>query len=159
MNFCKLFVIPIIIHFVGNQECTKAAAYEATQSTSDTLDENKSLPTKTVNASSQTDDVHASKTTKSRREVRQIRMFNAILILMTTFLICRLPTWSYLVYKSNYPTKTNLEWMLNFCFGLLSMANCVMNPLLYTFLTETIEVSLSVINRSCKQLRLCCSFD
>lgn len=149
----------MIIHYELIQECTKPATNEATQSTSATVVENISLPTKTASVSCQTDDVHVTKTTKSRREVRQIRMFNAILILMTTFLICRLPTWSYLVYKSNYPTKTNLQWMLNFCFGLLSMANCVMNPLLYTFLTETIEVSLSVINRSCKKMRLCCSFD
>lgn len=96
---------------------------------------------------------------KSHREIRQIRMFSAILILMTTFLICRLPTWLFLLYKLHYTATSNLSWMLNYCFGLLSMANCVLNPLLYTFLTETIQISMNCVNRFRKQLRNCCGIN
>lgn len=84
---------------------------------------------------------------ETRREIRQLRMFIAILVLMLTFLICRLPTWIFLLYKLYNPAKTNSLWMLHYCLGLLSITNCVLNPLLYTFLTETITFSFRFIDR------------
>lgn len=91
---------------------------------------------------------------KTRREIRQLRMFVAILILMLTFLICRLPTWIFLLYKLYNQAKTNSLWMLHYWLGLLSITNCVLNPLLYTFLTETIQISFRIIDRirHCSQL-------
>lgn len=87
------------------------------------------------------------KKTKTSREIRNLRMFTAILLLMSAFLICRLPTWFFLLYKLYYSATSNLSWILNYTFGLLSLFNCVLNPLLYTFLTETIQFSCRFINR------------
>lgn len=78
------------------------------------------------------------KAVKTCREIRQLRMFKAILVLMVVFLVCRLPTWIFLLYKLHNSATSNLMWMLHYCFGLLSLVNCVLNPFLYTFLTETI---------------------
>lgn len=82
--------------------------------------------------------VHA---TKTQREKRSLRMFIAVLMLMTTFLVCRLPTWVFLLYKLYFNATTNLQWMLHYAFGLLSIVNCILNPLFYTFLSETIRCS------------------
>lgn len=81
------------------------------------------------------------KKTKTSREIRNMRMFKVIIVIMITFFVCRLPTWIFLLYKLFNVANTNLHWMLQFSFGLLSMTNCVLNPLLYTFLTETIQYS------------------
>lgn len=91
---------------------------------------------------------------RTRRDIRQLRMFIAILVLMLTFLICRLPTWIFLLYKLYNPAKTNSLWMLHYCLGLLSITNCVLNPLLYTFLTESIQFSFGFFDRlrRCSQL-------
>lgn len=87
------------------------------------------------------------KMVKTCREARQLRMFTAILLLMSIFLICRMPTWVFLLYKLHFPATSNLSWMLNYIFGLLSMMNCVLNPLLYTFLTETMQFSFRFVAR------------
>ncbi|KAJ6645964.1 Cholecystokinin receptor [Pseudolycoriella hygida] len=83
----------------------------------------------------------AQKRPKTSREIRQMRMFKVIIVIMITFFVCRLPTWMFLLYKLFHVANTNLHWMLQYCLGLLSITNCVLNPLLYTFLTETIQYS------------------
>lgn len=97
--------------------------------------------------------------TRSTREIRQLRMFRVILVLISAFLVCRLPTWIYLLYKLENVANTNLHWMLQYVFGLLSVFNCVVNPLLYTFLMETIQCSFTIFDRMKKLTRcpgLCC---
>lgn len=89
---------------------------------------------------------------RSQREKRQIRMFVIVLVLMTTFLVCRLPTWIFLLYKLYFNATTNLQWMLHYIFGLLSITNCVLNPLLYTFLSQTVQCSFGFI----EAFRKCC---
>lgn len=84
---------------------------------------------------------------RSSREIRQLRMFRVILVLIVTFLVCRLPTWIYLLYKLENVANTNLHWVLQYVFGILSVMNCVVNPLLYTFLMETIHYSFAAIDR------------
>lgn len=83
---------------------------------------------------------------KTCREIRQMRMFKAILVLMFVFLICRLPIWIFLLVKLYNVASSNMMWMLHFCFGLLSIVNCVLNPFLYTFLIETIQFSSRFIH-------------
>lgn len=84
---------------------------------------------------------------KTNREIRQLRMFRVIVMLMLAFLICRLPTWIYLLYKLHNSANTNLHWMLHYSFGLLSIFNCVLNPFFYTFLSESIQYSSMCLNR------------
>lgn len=96
--------------------------------------------------SSQTNNL-TEKKQKTSREIRQMRMFKVIIAIMITFFICRLPTWIFLLYKLFNVANTNFHWMLQYCLGLLSITNCVLNPLLYTFLTETIQYSFVFLTK------------
>lgn len=44
--------------------------------------------------------------------------------------------------------------MLQYTFGMLSIFNCVLNPLLYTYLTETIQCS-SLFVDNLKKMYIC----
>lgn len=82
---------------------------------------------------------------KSSREIRQLRIFRVILCLMLTFLVCRLPTWCYLLYTLYNTANRSEQWLLQYSFGVLSLCSCVLNPLLYTFLKETIDATGSAL--------------
>lgn len=96
-----------------------------------------------TSTSSQTNNCNEKKQ-KTSRELRQLRMFKVIIVIMITFFVCRLPTWIFLLYKLFNVSNTNVHWMLQYCLGLLSITNCVLNPLLYTFLTETFTFASKV---------------
>lgn len=89
-------------------------------------------------------DSHVSTEVNARRierKQRQVRMFKVILALMAVFFICRLPNWIYVLYKLSNNTQANIFWVLNYALGLMVMANCMLNPFLYTFLSETIRLT------------------
>lgn len=96
----------------------------------------------------------SSQTVRTNREIRQIRMFKAIMTIMITFFICRLPTWIFLLFKLYNVANSNFHWMLQYTFGMLSIFNCVLNPLLYTYLTETIQCSSLFVDKM-KKLYIC----
>ncbi|KFB50011.1 hypothetical protein ZHAS_00018053 [Anopheles sinensis] len=78
------------------------------------------------------------------RRKRQLRMFKAIIVLMLVFFICRLPMWIFLLIKMIGEANTSAYWNLHYSFGILAMVNAVLNPLMYTFLSETIRFTLFV---------------
>ncbi|EJY57484.1 AAEL017549-PA, partial [Aedes aegypti] len=78
----------------------------------------------------------------NNRKKRQLRMFKAIVFIMSVFFLCRLPTWIFLLIKLHGTANTNTFWMLHYTFGIMAMLNCVLNPLIYTFLGETIKVTV-----------------
>lgn len=80
-------------------------------------------------------------TRRIKRRQRQVRMFKVILTLIILFFFCRLPSWVFLLYKLGVEEEGNTHWMLNFIFGLGMMTNCMLNPFLYTFLSETIRLT------------------
>lgn len=96
----------------------------------------------------------SSQTVRTNREIRQIRMFKAIMTIMITFFVCRLPTWIFLLFKLYNVANSNFHWMLQYTFGMLSIFNCVLNPLLYTYLTETIQCS-SLFVDTVKKMYIC----
>lgn len=100
-----------------------------------------------TSTSSQTNN-STEKRPKTSREIRQLRMFKVIILIMITFFVCRLPTWIFLLYKLFNIANTNFHWMLQYSLGLLSITNCVLNPLLYTFLTETIQYSFVFVSKA-----------
>lgn len=81
------------------------------------------------------------------RKTRQLRMFKVIIVIMTTFFVCRLPTWIFLLIKLNNELNASGSYLVHFCFGILSLANCAVNPFLYTFLTETIRFGSNIKSR------------
>ncbi|XP_035901742.1 orexin receptor type 2 [Anopheles stephensi] len=86
---------------------------------------------------------HPSEAISNRRR-RQIHMFKAIVVLMLVFFVCRLPMWVFLLIKMVGDANTSAYWNLHYSFGILAMVNAVLNPLMYTFLTETIRFTLFV---------------
>uniref|UniRef100_A0A182QW88 G-protein coupled receptors family 1 profile domain-containing protein n=1 Tax=Anopheles farauti TaxID=69004 RepID=A0A182QW88_9DIPT len=80
----------------------------------------------------------------SNRRRRQVHMFKAIVALMLVFFVCRLPMWVFLLVKMVGEANTSAYWNLHYSFGILAMVNAVLNPLMYTFLTETIRFTLFV---------------
>uniref|UniRef100_A0A182PMW2 G-protein coupled receptors family 1 profile domain-containing protein n=1 Tax=Anopheles epiroticus TaxID=199890 RepID=A0A182PMW2_9DIPT len=96
---------------------------------------------------------HQSEAISNRRR-RQIHMFKAIVMLMLVFFVCRLPMWVFLLIKMIGDANTSAYWNLHYSFGILAMVNAVLNPLMYTFLTETIRFTLFVkayCTRACVQ--------
>ena len=88
------------------------------------------------------------------RKQRQIRIFKVILLLMAVFFICRLPNWVYILYKMlEYDTQQNIHWVLNYSFGIMVLLNCMLNPFLYTFLSETIRLTTFLAGIICAIFR------
>lgn len=92
---------------------------------------------------------------ENQRRQRQMRMFKVILVLMSAFIMCRLPNWIFLLYKLSNHVTGRLNWILQYFFALTGILNCMLNPLLYTFLSETIHVT-SRIGSACFQLFQLC---
>lgn len=78
---------------------------------------------------------------RNDRQRRQMRMFKVIMCLMSVFIMCRLPNWIFVLYKLNNEVTGRFNWLLYYGFGLTGLLNCMLNPLLYTFLSETIRIS------------------
>lgn len=90
-----------------------------------------------------------------QRRCRQMRMFKVILVLMTVFIVCRLPNWIFLLYKLTHKIPGRLNWLLLYSFAVMGLLNCMLNPLLYTFLGETIRIT-SYIGSACYKLGKIC---
>ncbi|XP_055372781.1 5-hydroxytryptamine receptor 1A [Condylostylus longicornis] len=75
--------------------------------------------------------------THKRRKTRQLRLFIVIILLITIFLICRLPTWIFLLMRVYGVYNRSIHWIMHYSFGILSLFNCVLNPFCYTFMAET----------------------
>jgi hypothetical protein len=92
---------------------------------------------------------------ENQRQRRQMRMFKVILILMFAFIICRLPNWIFLLYKLSNKVAGSLNLRLMYSFGLMGLLNCMLNPLLYTFLSETIRITARIGSACYKFCKLC----
>lgn len=92
---------------------------------------------------------------RAERKQRQIRMFKVIVVLMAVFFICRLPNWIYTMYKLGNSTQENIHWVLNYSLGLMVMVNCMLNPFLYTFLSETIRLTTFLVGIICSIFSPC----
>lgn len=96
-----------------------------------------------------------NETHRNERQRRQMRMFKVILVLMSVFICCRLPNWIFLLYKLSNVASGRLNWLLLYSFGALGLLNCMLNPLLYTFLGETIRITSHIGSACYKFCRPC----
>lgn len=113
-------------------------------------------PIFTIRPPSSTTQPHSAEPRRSehQRRNRQMRMFKVILVLMSVFIICRLPNWVFLVYKLSHKVSNRSNWLLVYSFAIMGLLNCMLNPLLYTFLSETIRVTSFVESAGCKLCKL-----
>lgn len=86
---------------------------------------------------------------------RKIRTFRTVLLLMISFIVCRLPYWSFYIVKLLTNQRTDFAWNLHFCLIALNLLNCLLDPLLYTFLHETIS-ALKIVNDFFFKICCCC---
>ncbi|CRL05728.1 CLUMA_CG018757, isoform A [Clunio marinus] len=96
-----------------------------------------------------------NETRRNERQRRQMRMFKAVLVLMSVFIMCRLPNQIFLLYKLNNEIDGRLNWLLYYSFGLTGLLNCMLNPMLYTFLSETIRITSHVASFCYKFCKIC----
>jgi len=78
---------------------------------------------------------------RAERKQRQIRIFKVIVVLMGVFFVCRLPNWGFVLWKLTNDAQENRHWVVGYAFGILVLANCMLNPFLYSFLSETIHLA------------------
>lgn len=109
----------------------------------------------TVQTTSQSTALPNNETHRSERQRRQMRMFKAILVLMLVFICCRLPNWLFLLYKLSFDISGRLNWLLMYSFAAMGILNCMLNPLLYQFLGETIRITSHIGSACYKFCRLC----
>lgn len=95
------------------------------------------------------------KKVKNVQVERKIRTFKIVLVLMITFISCRLPYWVFYMIKLLSALKGDAIWNVHFSLIILNMTNCVLNPLLYTFLNQTIH-GLKLINDFMCKICCCC---
>lgn len=92
---------------------------------------------------------------ENHRQLRQMRMFKVILVIIFVFMICRLPNWIFLIYKLSHKVSGRLNWLLVYSFAIMGLLSCMLNPLLYTFLSETIKVTSRIQNACCQICKSC----
>jgi 7 transmembrane receptor (rhodopsin family) len=130
---------PLLITFFWLNSVLAKEVWKRRANVSITASENENTSTvSTGNTGYVTPEVTARRV---ERKQRQIRMFKVILVLMAVFFICRLPHWIYILYKLHSNLQENIHWVINYALGLMVMANCMFNPFLYTFLSETIRLT------------------
>nr|AAQ10886.1 G-protein coupled receptor [Drosophila melanogaster] len=98
------------------------------------LDNTPLPPKSTVNAP-------GKKTTAAAlaREARHRKMVVVVLLMMAVFICLRLPAWVFLIMRLYGSYSEPIDWLLYFSFGILNLFSCALNPIFYTFLTQTIR--------------------
>ncbi|XP_044758115.1 neuropeptide Y receptor type 2 [Coccinella septempunctata] len=93
---------------------------------------------------------------KNEQMKKKLRTFKIILVLITTFVICRLPFWAFTTIKLSYVVKGFAVWRINYSISALNLASTILNPLLYTYLNVTVRVVSKIVNAL--TAFLCCFF-
>ncbi|XP_001976576.2 orexin receptor type 2 [Drosophila erecta] len=85
------------------------------------------------------DPVKKTTVTALAREARHRRMVVVVLLMMAVFICLRLPAWVFLIMRLYGSYSEPIDWLLYFSFGILNLFSCALNPIFYTFLTQTIR--------------------
>ncbi|XP_023032087.1 neuropeptide FF receptor 2 [Drosophila willistoni] len=88
------------------------------------------------------------------REQRHRRMVLVVLLMMAVFICLRLPAWIFLIMRLYGSFSTPVDWLLYFSFGILNLTSCALNPVFYTFLTQTIR-TLSYFKQKIRNWTCC----
>ncbi|XP_060523201.1 orexin receptor type 2 [Cylas formicarius] len=86
---------------------------------------------------------------------RKIRTFKIVLVLMFSFMGCRLPHAVYNIVRT--ASSVSGKWNLNNSLIALYMTNYALNPFLYTFLNQTINAWKRLSDFMCEVCFCCCS--
>ncbi|XP_066139810.1 substance-K receptor-like [Euwallacea fornicatus] len=104
--------------------------------------------TDTCSSSKPVQDAYPTSALKSKKKNVQmkskIRSFKVVVALVLAFITCRLPYWLQMIYQQLETVNKNVLWNVRFATISLHLFNCVLNPLLYTYLNITITVCRKV---------------
>lgn len=83
---------------------------------------------------------------KDIRVEKKIRTFKIIIMLMLVFIFCRLPYYCVQILRLSLDKTEYGHWTfyLVYVFQALHIVNCILNPLLYTFLNPTIKALVKI---------------
>ncbi|KAL1497617.1 hypothetical protein ABEB36_008546 [Hypothenemus hampei] len=84
---------------------------------------------------------------------KKIRSFKIVVALIIAFIGCRAPYWIHMLYQQVNTVDKNLLWNFRFSAISLYLLNCVLNPLLYTYLNVTISICRKI---SSFLTQICC---
>lgn len=90
---------------------------------------------------------------------KKIRTFRIVIVLMTCFVVCRLPYWVFYAVRLIIKVGGHAGWNAVFALLALNLMNCVLDPLLYTFLNETVNTFKIFNDFVCKIFCCCFSTD
>ncbi|XP_043272152.1 orexin receptor type 2 [Venturia canescens] len=71
---------------------------------------------------------------------RKRRTVRVILVLIFVFVLCRLPHWSFVLFKLHTTTSDNYLWYIQMIFTIMSLLNAAIHPFLYAFLNEALSL-------------------
>ncbi|XP_017124408.1 gastrin/cholecystokinin type B receptor [Drosophila elegans] len=98
--------------------------------------------------------VKRSTATALAREARHRRMVVVVLLMMAVFICLRLPAWVFLIMRLYGSYSEPIDWLLYFSFGILNLFSCALNPIFYTFLTQTIR-TVSLVKQKVRRFFGC----
>ncbi|XP_023724408.1 cholecystokinin receptor [Cryptotermes secundus] len=103
---------------------------------------------------------HVEPTVRTVQSKRKVRTFKVIMVLIATCFIGRVPSWSYNVAQSDPSIRLDdmKWWLLQYWFTILSLFSTALNPFLYCFLNETLDVIQSVFRFVRNIFGYCCVF-
>lgn len=90
------------------------------------------------------------------REARHRKMVVVVLLMMAVFICLRLPAWVFLIMRLYGSYSEPVDWLLYFSFGILNLSSCALNPIFYTFLTQTIR-TVSLMKQKIREFFGCSS--
>lgn len=71
--------------------------------------------------------------------MKQLKLCKVMLLILGTFLLLRLPSAIYLIFRIHNHDEENIYWVLHYSFGSVTLLDTAIRPVLYIFLSETIE--------------------
>lgn len=103
---------------------------------------------------------HVEPTVRTVQSKRKVRTFKVIMVLIATCFIGRVPSWSYNVAQSDPSIRLDdmKWWLLQYWFTILSLFSTALNPFLYCFLNETLDVIQSIFRFVRNIFVYCCVF-
>ncbi|XP_044317916.1 gastrin/cholecystokinin type B receptor [Drosophila rhopaloa] len=90
------------------------------------------------------------------REARHRKMVVVVILMMAVFICLRLPAWVFLIMRLFGSYSEPIDWLLYFSFGILNLFSCALNPIFYTFLTQTIR-TVSLVKQKVRGFFGCAS--
>ncbi|KAH8297494.1 hypothetical protein KR044_013236, partial [Drosophila immigrans] len=145
---------PRFVYMLSKPETTHAMMTAVSVAASLDITASTSNLTATATAMPQSGTEHLSPAA-AERVARHRRMVHVVILMMAAFMCLRLPAWIFLILRLYGMFSSPVEWLLYFSFGLLNLTSSALNPIFYTFLTQTLRC-LAKLKQKLRYFICCC---